>query len=257
MTDPALPDHPARGPAGAAEVSTELFAVLAQMGAVLLSAETIDTTVKLVSALAVETIPGTAGAGVTLVDARGKRSVAASDLLVEQADALQYDFDSGPCLTAWRDQVTVTIDDLDAETRWPQWTAAASGLGVRSILSVPLVTEGTPIGAMKVYSLQPARYDARAAHLLELFARQAAILLVNTQTLYDARQLSSQLTVALHNRDIIGQAKGVLLAQGAADDRAAFAMLSAASQRSNLKLHEVARQLVASVTTRNLDRPAT
>lgn len=87
MTDsPRLDDAPQR--------LQELTAVLAQMGAVVLSAETIDTTIELVTTLAAETIPSTTGAGVTLVDARGKRSLAASDPWVERADALQYDFDS-------------------------------------------------------------------------------------------------------------------------------------------------------------------
>ena len=100
---------------------------------------------------------------------------------------------------------------------------------MRAMVSVPLVTSGTAIGAIKVYSGQPAAYNARAEHLLELFARQAAILLSNTQALADARRLSTQLTEALANRDIIGQAKGILIAQGAANDRAAFAMVVAAS----------------------------
>ena len=139
MTDsPPLNDPPQR--------LDELTAVLAQMGAVVLSAETIDTTIELVTTLAAETIPATTGAGVTLVDAHGKRSMAASDPLVERADALQYQFDSGPCLTAWRDQVTVRVDDTDGETRWPQWTAAVAELDLRAMLSVPLVTSGAAIG---------------------------------------------------------------------------------------------------------------
>jgi GAF domain-containing protein len=192
----------------------ELTAVLAQMGAVVLSAETIDSTIELVTTLAAETIPATTGAGVTLVDAHGKRSMAASDPLVERADALQYQFDSGPCLTAWRDQVTVRVDDTDGETRWPQWTAAVAELDLRAMLSVPLVTSGAAIGAIKVYSGQPAAYNARAERLLELFARQAAILLSNTQALADARRLSAQLIEALNNRDVIAQAQGVLIAPG-------------------------------------------
>jgi GAF domain-containing protein len=250
MTDPA--------PANDAPLRLEdLTAVLAQMGAVVLSAETIDTTIELVTTLAAETIPSTTGAGVTLIDARGKRSVAASDPMVERADTLQYQFDSGPCLTAWRDQVTVRIDDTDGETRWPQWTAAVAELDMRAMLSVPLVTRGTAIGAIKVYSGQPGAYNARAEHLLELFAQQAAILLSNTQALADARRLSAQLTEALDNRDIIGQAKGVLIAQGAANDKAAFAMLAAASQRSNTKLTEVARRVIASTIRRNPRRTGT
>lgn len=241
-------------PSDTTQVSAQLTSVLAQMGAVVLSAETIVTTIELVTALAAETIPGTTGAGVTLIDARGKRSTAASDRLVERADALQYEYNSGPCLTAWRDQVTVRIDDMDGETRWPQWTAAVGAEGVRAMLSVPLNADGTSVGAMKVYSGQPAAYDTRAEHLLELFARQAAILLVNAQTLSDAHRLSAQLTEALNNRDIIGQAKGVLIAQGAADGQGAFAMLAAASQRSNTKIPEVARQVVSSAITHNPGR---
>jgi GAF domain-containing protein len=228
--------------------------LLAQMGAVLLSIETVGTTVELVTALAAEAISGAAGAGVTLVDDRGKRSVAASNSLVERADALQYLLDAGPCLTSWRDRMTVRVDDVAAETRWPDWCAGASEVGVRAMLSVPLVAAGACIGAIKVYSAVPGAFDDRAEHLLKLFAQQAAILLVNTQTLADARRTNLQLTDALENRDVIGQAKGILLAQGAADDAAAFAILIAASQHANTKLHTVAQQLVEAVTARNAHR---
>lgn len=247
MTDPAVP----------LATPEELLGLLTQLGAVLLSAETVDSTVELVTRLAKETIASTVGAGVTVVDLRGKRSTAASDVLVEQADQIQYDLDTGPCLTAWRDQVPVRVDDVDAETRWPQWTAAVGALGLRSVLSVPLIAGDVSIGAIKVYSQQPHVYDERSARLLALFAKQAAILLTNTLTLADAQQTSVQVVVALENRDIIGQAKGVLIAQGAADPDLAFGMLASASQRSNVKLHEVARQVVAGVLARNAGPPAT
>ncbi|MFL6065995.1 MAG: GAF and ANTAR domain-containing protein [Friedmanniella sp.] len=250
MTDPATSSMSSTPPAE----RRELASLLAQMGAVLLSTETIGTTVELVTSLAVETIPGTTGAGVTLVDSRGKRSVAASNALVERADRLQYELDDGPCLTASRDRATTRIDDVAEEQRWPEWTAAVAEVGVRAVLSVPLVAAGTGIGAIKVYSDRPSAYDGRAEHLLELFARQAAVLLANAQTLADARDVNVQLTDALRSRDIIGQAKGILLAQGAADDQSAFAMLVQASQRADTKLHDVARRLVDSVKSRNEHR---
>ena len=237
MTDPTL----------TTATPTELAAMVKQLGGVVLSTETVDSTVELVTRLAGETIAGTIGAGVTLVDVRGKRSTASSDVLVEQADQIQYDLDAGPCLTAWRDQTPIRVDDVTSETRWPEWTAAVALLGIRSVLSVPLTAGGTAVGAIKVYSTHPNAYDEREEQVLALFARQAAVLLVNTQTLADARQLSSDLSQALTNRDIIGQAKGVLIAQGAADEQAAFRMLVSASQRSHTKLHDVARQLVSAV----------
>ena len=235
---------------------SELGGLLSRLGAVLLSTETVSTTVELVTELAAQAIPGAAGAGVTLVDDRGKRSMAASNSLVEQADALQYRLDAGPCLTSARDRISVRVDDVTTETRWRSWCADAREVGVRSMLSVPLVAAGACIGAIKVYSAEPMAFDDRAEHLLELFAQQAAILLVNTLTLADARRTNLQLTDALENRDIIGQAKGILLAQGAADDRAAFAILVAASQRENTKLHTVARRVVEAVGSRNGLPPA-
>ena len=116
-----------------------LAAALAPLGAVLLSTETITTAVETVTALVRETLPGATGAGVTLVDSRGKRSVAASDELVEQADLLQYQLDEGPCLDSWRDRVDLRVDDTTTETRWPRWSPAAAQAGVRSMLSSPLV----------------------------------------------------------------------------------------------------------------------
>jgi len=230
---------------------TDLGVLLAQMGAVVFSTETIATTVELVTSLATEAIPGAAGAGVTLVGDQGTRSVAASNPLVNRADALQYELNIGPCLTSWRQQVTVRVDDVTADDRWPEWTTAVADVGVRSMLSVPLVAADECVGSIKVYSDRPAAFDDRDERLLELFARQAAILLVNVQTLADARRTTLQLTNALQNRDIIGQAKGILLAQGAVDDPTAFAMLVAASRRTNTKVHATARQLITSVTRGN------
>ncbi|SDT10112.1 ANTAR domain-containing protein [Friedmanniella luteola] len=232
-----------------------LAGLLLQLGGVVLSAETLETAVALVTRLAAVTIPGTAGAGVTLVDSRGRRTTAASDPLVGEADALQYAFDSGPCLTAWSERVTVRIDRLDSEERWPRWTAAAAELGIRSMVSLPLVADDVSVGAIKVYSREAGAYDARAEAVLGLFAEQAAVLLTNMLTLSDARQLSAQLSGALQRRDLIGQATGVLIGRGAGDRETAFALLVEASQRSDLKVHEVAAQLVASAAAPRLDAP--
>jgi GAF domain-containing protein len=224
--------------------SSQIAKALARMSAVLLSQESVATTVELVANLAEKTLPDTAGAGVSLMDVVGKRTTAASNPLVQRADRLQYELDEGPCLTAWRDRVVVFVDDVETEHRWPAWTASVAPLGIRSVLSAPmLVTDGS-IGAIKVYSRRPAAYDQHSEQLLTLFARQAAILLANAQSYEDAQQLTVQLKAALRSRDVIGQAKGILIASGAPDEQAAFAMLVAASQRTNTKVREVAQRLV-------------
>ncbi len=57
----------------------------------------------------------------------------------------------------------------------------------------------------------------------------------------------ANLEKALETRDIIGQAKGILMARQQIDADAAFDVLRRASQRSNTKLRDVASDLVASV----------
>ena len=57
----------------------EFSAALSQMAGLVLSRETVDTAVALVTTLAETAIAGTAGAGVTIVDEQEQRSKAASN----------------------------------------------------------------------------------------------------------------------------------------------------------------------------------
>ncbi len=258
MTDPTTPaanPTPARSAELSAAPTVDLAWALGQMSGLLLSRETVDTALELVTRLAATATAGTLGAGVTVVDEHGKRSRAASNAAVEEADALQYEFDEGPCLTAWRIRELVRIDDTTTDGRWPRWNEAVSRLGVRSVLSAPLLVGTESIGAMKVYCERPLNYGANDEHVMRLLAGQAAILLANSQSLQEARRLSRQLTEALASRDAIARATGVLLAQGAVSDQDAFATLAAAARQADLPVPEVARALVAAVTARNT-RPA-
>jgi GAF domain-containing protein len=260
MTDPTTPAEnptPARPEERSSGPPTDLAGALSQMAGLLLSRETVDTALELVTTLAATATAGTLGAGVTVVDEHGKRSKAASNSATEQADALQYELDEGPCLTAWRTREPVRIDDTTTDGRWPRWNEAVSRLGVRSVLSAPLLVADESIGAMKVYCERPMNYGPHDEHVMRLLASQAAILLANTQSLAEARRLSRQLTDALASRDAIAQATGVLLAQGAATRQDAFATLAATARRSDRPVEDVARALLAAVTARNTGSTAT
>jgi len=189
MTDATGPRQDPE-PASPADVRTEpqvdVAAAVSQMAGLVLSRETVDTALNLVTTLAATTTSGTLGAGVTVVDEHGKRSRAASNQLAEQADARQYELDEGPCLTAWRTQELVRLDDTTTDSRWPRWNEAAGGLGVRSVLSAPLLAADESIGAMKIYSARPGNYGPRDEHVMRLLAAQAAILLANSQSLREA-----------------------------------------------------------------------
>jgi GAF domain-containing protein len=254
MTDPAQhADDAAPIPSAdpALPPTVNLGAALSQMAGLVLSRETVDTALELVTGLAATATAGTLGAAVTVVDEHGKRSKAASNAAAEDADALQYEFDEGPCLTAWRSGEVVRIDDTTNDGRWPRWNRAASALGVRSVLSAPLTVGEESIGAMKVYCERPMNYGPHDEQIMRLLAGQAAILLANSQSLRASRRLSRQLTEALAGRDAVARATGVLLAQGATSEQDAFATLAATAREAGRPVHEVARALVTAVAARN------
>lgn len=238
-------------PESAVPLAEELAGVFVQMSGLLLSQETVETALHTIATLAVTTVPGAAAAGLTLVDVRGRKTTAgASDEVTERADSLQYELDEGPCLTAWADRILVRVDDVAHDERWPRWAGAVRPLGVNSALSVPLVAGDRTLGAIKVYGEQPGVFDAHAEQVMTLFAAQAAVLVANVQTVENARRLSDQLKAALHSRDVISTAKGVLVAREGVDEETAFARLVAMSQRDGRKLRDVAETLVRNATQR-------
>ena len=232
-------------------LADELASVLSRMSGMLLSEETVASALTLVTSLVLETVPAARGAGITLVDTTGgPTSAAATDEHVARADRLQYELGEGPCLSAWQQRQVVRVDDSLEEPRWPRWCAEAAQLQVRSALSAPLVAGDTAFGAMKVYSAAPAAFGGREERVMGLFAAQAAILVANVQSHDNARRLSESLRAALAGRDLIGQAKGMVMQRDGVDGDTAFAMLAATSQQRQVKLLDVARALVATATRR-------
>ncbi|MGY1706478.1 GAF domain-containing protein [Geodermatophilus sp. SYSU D00697] len=231
-------------------LADELSAVFARMSGLLLSEETVVTALGLVSSLALDTVPGAVGAGVSVIDERGRRSSGSTSPRVEQADALQYQLDEGPCLAATAGRSLVRVDDLATDPRWPRWSGAVLPLGLRSALSTPMVAGDSALGALKVYAEEPGTFDAHSEQLLAMFAAQAAILVANVQTHERARRLSEGLRRAIGTRDLVSTAKGVLMARHGVSDDVAFGMLVARSGEDSGTLPEVARAVVDSAVRR-------
>jgi GAF domain-containing protein len=227
----------------------ELAAVGARMWGLLLSRESLDAVLGLVTSLAKNTIPGSLGSGVTLVDADDRRtSTSATDPVVLRADALQYELDEGPCLTACATRAPVRVDDLEREHRWGRWTEAVRPLGMRAVLSTPLVAEDTVLGAIKVYAGPPDAYGRREEHLLAMFAAQAAVLVANVRTVEAAQRVAEELRHAFRSRDVVAMAKGVLMAREGVDEDGAFAALAGAARRERRPLVDVAEALVRAIS---------
>jgi GAF domain-containing protein len=232
-------------------LADELAVVFARMSGLLISRETVETSLRLVSSLALDTVPGAVGAGVTLVDARGhKRSSGSTDDRVEQADDLQYQLGEGPCLTAVATRQLVRLDDVATDPRWPRWSRAVAPLGLHAALSAPLVAEDESLGALKVYAEDAGTFDGHGERLISMFAAQAAVLVANVQSYERAQRLSDDLRRVMDSRDLVSMAKGMLMAREGVDEATAFDMLIARAGQNGATLHDAARSLVDSAVRR-------
>lgn len=218
---------------------TELAETFAGVARELLAARTVDETLQKISGLAVSTVQGCEHAGVSLVRGREITTPAASDDVPPRVDAIQYEADQGPCLDAIRDHEVFRSDDLSAEERWPAFAGrAADETGVKSMLSFRLFAdEEDTMGALNMYSKRPGAFDGEAEAIGAVLAAHAAVALHGAQA-------EEHLGDAVASRDVIGQAKGILMARQGVSADEAFDVLRRGSQRLNVKLRSLAERVV-------------
>lgn len=202
-----------------------------------------DETVAWIVAAAVDTVPGAEYAAVSLLAADGAiTSEAVSHDTVADIDQLQATYREGPCVTALWDQHIVAVDDMTAETRWPQFGPAAVEAGVGSMLSFQLFARANSLGALNLYASSPHQFGDHSRVLGGLFAMHAASALGQAQHV-------GQLHQAMASRDVIGQAKGMLMERFSLDAEQAFALPVRSSQQANMKLLAVAQWLTGIALT--------
>jgi GAF domain-containing protein len=163
---------------------------------------------------------------------------ASTDRVPLLLDHLQQKLGDGPCVNAAQRQRIVRIDDTRQDGRWPDFAADAASLGVRSMLCVPLWVDERCLGALSLYADQAAAFTDLHGRVTTLLATFAALALAEAQR-------TDQLTAALINRDVIGQAKGILMERHRITADAAFGFLTRVSQAENTKLAALAARLVA------------
>ncbi|WP_299956369.1 GAF and ANTAR domain-containing protein [uncultured Modestobacter sp.] len=201
----------------------------------------VEATLSSITAAAVATVPGTDMASVSLVIRRRVDPHAATSELAREIDSLQSEFDEGPCLDALREEQTVRVDDLASESRWPRFATEAARRGARSMLSFQLFTDGDNLGALNLYARQPHSFDAESESVGQIFASHASIAL-------SAARQESNLRSAMDRRDLIGQAKGILMERHRLTAAQAFELLVRASSHTNRKLFDVADELTSTGT---------
>ena len=185
----------------------------------------------------VDMVPGARWAGVSYIQAPKIVARVPTAPLIAELDVLQSELNDGPCVSALRDHHTVHIRNMEIEERWPRFSAAAFARGIRSMLSFQLFVTHTTFGALNLYGSETGAFTDDSRRMGEILAQHASVALA-------ASAADDQFRRALSSRDVIGQAKGLLMARNSVSGQQAFAMLLRVSQNTNHKLHDIAGKLV-------------
>ncbi|MDF2824880.1 MAG: hypothetical protein K0R68_2288 [Mycobacterium sp.] len=223
--------------------SDSIRATMAELAANFSGPTDVPAILATVTAHAVELIDAVDIADVLVIDEHHHRSLAPTDDLAARLDTVQVDLNEGPCLDAAVHDTTVLSTDLYSETRWPKFAAAAVQAGVHSMMSFQLYCSPKVLpdvsgrAALNLFSRSRAEFSLEDQALGAMLATHAATALI-------AADRQAQFESALASRDLIGQAKGILMERYKVDAVRAFGMMTRISQDTNTKLRDIAQQIV-------------
>lgn len=184
-------------------------------------------------------------AGVSLADGNGAlKFVSATDDRVIRIEERQISLGQGPCHDAFDLGETMASADLTEEPRWPAFADEALQQGCKAVAGIPMVANGSRIGAMNIFSNQPRAWSAEDLQIAQILAHMASGYIKNVRMLSASQLMTAQLQHALDSRIIIEQAKGILAERNGTTPHKAFETLRQHARSNNLRIHDLCHAVV-------------
>ena len=199
-----------------------------------------DTVIAELAEHAAVEVPGAQYAGITITrNGKHIETPAATHLYPMLLDKIQQRHQEGPCLTAAWDEKTVHVADLETDDRFPLYRQdALAETPIRSIMAFQLFIASETMGALNVYAEKSNVFGDESRNIGLVFAAHSSVA-------WNSARRDQQFKNALASRDVIGQAKGMIMERYGVDAVQAFELLRKLSQDSNVPLVKVATELVA------------
>lgn len=238
-------DSPEQSASASGEREPEPVATaMALLARDLMKQTSIQATLDRIANAAVEIVDGCTDAGIMLVYRGQARTLTSTSPMARDLDGLQGRISEGPCFEAARTgkQSLRIVDLTDGSDRWPNFASEARELGLGSMLAFLLYTDNEDprhlnLGSLNLYSREPGALTDRSEQVGWLLASHAAVALAEARS-------DDHLNTAIMNRQVIGQAIGILMERHKLTSDDAFGVLSRASQNRNIKLRALAEHLV-------------
>jgi GAF domain-containing protein len=205
-----------------------------------------DTVIAELAENAAVEIPGAQYAGVSVTrNAKHIDTPAATHKWPILLDEIQQRHREGPCLTAAWDEKTIHVADLETDDRFPLYRRdVLEQTPIRAIMAFQLFIANETMGALNVYAEQPHAFGPETRVIGSIFAAHSSVV-------WNAARRDEQFQRALASRDVIGQAKGMIMERYGVDAVQAFELLRKLSQDSNVPLIQIATELVAKAQSKS------
>ena len=197
-------------------------------------------------AAAARTLPAS-GVGVGVISEDGMRGVAAaSDVVAETLEELQFALGEGPCIDAFASRRPVLEPDLGAggSARWLGYAPAAHAQGVGAVFAFPLQVGAARLGVMDVYRRGPGMLSQESLVQALTFAEVAVETLLDAQGKAVIGQAAEGLDRALDSHYVIYQAQGMTMVDLGVPLADALARLRAHAYTHDRPLQDIARDVV-------------
>lgn len=186
-------------------------------------------------------VPGCDHASLMLRRGGSYVSAAASDQLARRIDKLELAVGDGPCLDAIEEEAAQVDPDLTTHSQWPELAARiVAETPVRGAMGFRLVADRRKVGALNLFSDTAGAFDQASAERGIILAAFAAMA-VNAAAHGDE---AATLRRGLASNREIGMAIGMLMVRNNISEDEAFAMLRRVSQDTNVKIANIAAEVV-------------
>ena len=207
--------------------------------------ETVQSTLDVISTLAVRTIGGCDLASVSLVKPDGISTVGSSDEAAIALDALQYETGQGPCLDAiGRDSMWFQIEEMSSDTRWPAFSALAAAQGFQGLLAFTLRVDSDTLGALNLYARNAGAFGQEDRDYGAIYAAHAAVTLASAQARAAGVRARKATAERLVTQEVIGRAVGILMEGEFRDAGEALEVLEARAEALSMRLRDSAQDVI-------------
>lgn len=224
-------------------MSEHLVNVLQRLADVLQTQRTLGVALAGIAEAATASVPGCDAATIAISIGGRPATTAMTGIVALELDLVQYDNDDGPCLTSFHTASALRLDLYEQGETFPHIATAAQQVGVRAVLSMPVIWGSETIATLNLYS-RSGPFDASAETVAAVLATQVAIAVSRSPEFAAARAVVEEAQRHTDDHSQIAFATGLLIGSQDCTREQAEGLLRRAAFEDEQTILQIAQRII-------------